>query len=331
MNELTIMFNDVFIKSCSAITGPKEKEGPLKRYFDYSFSSERADEKSFEAGEKKMIEKSIEITLKKAKIAIDKIDLLMGGDLTNQLAISNQIAKDIPLSFIGVYSACSTLILAMGLSSIFVTNNYCHNALCFSSSNFGTSERQFRYPLEYGVFKKATTTITVTGASSCIISKERSRIRINGVTFGKVHDVEWSDASDMGSPMAFAAFQTIKNHLKNTSTNVEDYDLILTGDLSNLGSKVLEELFLKDNVYLKNHLDAGNLIYKREDKTKFMGGSGSSCIGLVTFSYILKQMIEGRYQKVLLVGTGALHSATSVQQKQVIPIIAHALEIEVIQ
>jgi stage V sporulation protein AD len=41
-------------------------------------------------------------------------------------------------------------------------------------------------------------------------------------------------------------------------------------------------------------------------------------------------MLNKKYKKVLLVGTGALHSSTSVQQKASIPIVAHALEIEVI-
>lgn len=330
MNGLTILFNNVFIKACSTVSGPKEGKGPLNKYFDYIFQSQRANGKSFEDGEQIMVQKTIEILLKKAQLPLDKIDLTLGGDLSNQIAISNQIAKDLPLSFIGVYSACSTLILAMGLGSIFITNNYCKNVLCFTSSNFGTSERQFRYPLEYGIFKKPTTTITVTGSGACILTNEKSKIRVNAVTFGKVEDVFWNDVSDMGSPMAYAAYQTIKRHLINTHTTVEDYDLILTGDLSSLGSKILKELFAKDNVDLNNHLDGGNMIYAFDDKSKFMGGSGACCIALVTFAFIIKQMIIGKYQKVLLIGTGALHSSTSVQQGKSIPVVAHGIEIEVV-
>ena len=330
MKFLTLDFNNVFIRACSSVSGPKEKEGPLGSYFDYSFESERADQKSFEKGEIEMLRISLEILLKKAKLPIDKISLCIGGDLSNQIALSNLIAKDLPLSFIGVYSACSTLILSMNLASVFVSSSFLDNVLCFSSSNYGTSERQFRYPLEYGIFKKETTTITVSGAATCIISREKSRIRVNHATIGKVEDVVWDNVSDMGTPMSYAAYTTIKNHLINTSQELDDFDLILTGDLSTLGSKILKESFLKDGINLVNHLDAGCLIYG-EDKSKFMGGSGSACIGLTSFGYIFKKMINKEYKKVLLVGTGALHSKTSVQQFNVIPVVDHAFEIEVVE
>ena len=331
MKPLTISFNNVFIKACSSVSGPKEKEGPLGEYFDYSFSHERANQKTFELGEKEMIEKAIEILLKKAKMPVDNISLMLGGDLSNQIAISNLVAKDLPLSFIGLYSACSTMILSLNLASVFVSSSYCDNVLCFSSSNYGTSERQFRYPLEYGVFKKAQTTITVSGCGACIVSNEKSRIRVNSATFGKVEDLKWDDVSDMGSPMAYAAYKTIKGHLENRKLNSSDYDLILTGDLSTLGTRILRELFEKDHNPLFNHLDAGNLVYSSSDKTKFMGGSGCGCITLASFGYIFKKMIKGDYKKVLLVGTGALHSQTSVQQKLTIPVVAHLIELEVVK
>ena len=328
MSLLTVTYNNVFIKACASVSGPEEKKGPLGEYFDFSFDNIRAGEKTFEQGEQKMVSKAIEICLKKAKLPIDQIQLCLGGDLNNQLAFSHQVAKDLPLSFVGLYSACSTMILSMNLSSVFVSSHYCDNALCFSSSSYGSSERQFRYPLEYGVFKKITTTITTTGSGACLISNEKSRIRVNASTFGSVEDVSWDDISDMGSPMAYAAYKTIKAHFENTHTTPKDYDLILTGELSSLGSKILRKLFEQDQIKLSNHLDAGTLIYSNE-KDKFMGGSGCACISLVGFGYIFKQMINHKYNKVLLVGTGALHSATSVQQKKSIPIIAHAIELEV--
>ncbi len=330
MSLLTLSFDNVFVRACSSVSGPKEKDGPLGQYFDYSFDRERAGQKTFEQGERAMLTKAVEILLKKGKIPLDKISVCLGGDLTNQIAISNLLAKDLPLSFIGVYSACSTMILSMNLASVFVSTGYCENALCFSSSNYGTSERQFRYPLEYGVYKKATTTITVSGCGACIIGNEKSRIRVNAATFGSVEDVEWNDVSDMGSPMSYAAYKTIRSHLQNVRANPEDYDLILTGDLSALGSKILREMFEKDGNPLVNHLDAGMLVYRPDDKSKFMGGSGCGCITLTSFGYIFKKMVAQEYKRVLLVGTGALHSATSVQQKDSIPVVAHAIELEVV-
>ena len=102
----------------------KEKEGPIGEYLDYSFLSERANQSSFEKGEKEMVSKCIEILFKKAHIPIDSISLSIGGDLSNQIALANLTGKDLPLSFIGVYSACSTMILGMILSSVFVNGNF---------------------------------------------------------------------------------------------------------------------------------------------------------------------------------------------------------------
>ena len=201
----------------------------------------------------------------------------------------------------------------------------------FTSSNYGSSERQFRYPLEYGIFKRDTTTITVSGSGACILSQDRSKIKVNACTFGKVEDVKWDNVNDMGTPMAYAAYHVISAHLKNRNLSSGDYDLILTGDLSNLGSKVLKDLFEYEKNPLKNHIDSGSLIYNQKDKTKFMGGSGAGCIALATFGYVFDKMASYQIKKVLLVGTGALHSATSAQQKKVIPVIAHAIELEVVK
>ena len=57
-----------------------------------------------------------------------------------------------------------------------------------------------------------------------------------------------------------------------------------------------------------------------------MGGSGPTCIPLVLFNKILKMR---KIKRIMVVGTGAIHNPTLVNQKNTIPSISHIVEIEV--
>lgn len=324
----TVFYKDLYIISRSTVAGEKEKQGPLGKFFDYYYLDQMAGKDSYEKGESKMIKMAIDIALKKAKLCKSNVELIVGGDLTSQLSSSNDALKDFPTSFIGVYGACSTSILSTIVASSFVDNGLVNNALSFASSNYGSAERQFRYPNEYGVKKKQTATTTVTGCGTIILSKEKSKIKVVSSTIGQVINVNWDNINDMGSAMAYAAFDTIINHLKNTKTTPECYDLILTGDLSNVGSKVLYDLFKSDGIELNNYQDAGNLIFDIEKQNDiYSGGSGCACLALTSYGYILDLMIEKKLKDVLLIGTGCLHSKISTAQKEKIPVIAHLIHL----
>ena len=324
----TYKFNNVYIISSATVSGPKEKEGPLCNYIDYSYDDAMAGTLSFEQGESKMIMTALQLTMQKAHLSNNDIDLIIGGDLTNQLSSSNEALMDFKTSFIGVYGACSTSILSLINASIFIEARLSNNVISFASSNYGSAERQFRYPLEYGVKKKETATTTVSGAGAIVLSNTSSKIRVISGTIGRVCNVDWKDPNDMGSAMAYAAFDTILNHLKNEKTTPEDYDLIVTGDLSEVGSNVLLDLFNEYGIEVRNHVDAGNIIYdKNIQKDVYAGGSGCACLALVAYGYIFNMMIEKKVKDVLLVGTGCLHSKISSAQKNAIPIIAHAVHL----
>lgn len=324
----TYRFQNVYIISSSTVSGPKEKEGPLGNYIDYDFSDIMAGMNSFESGESKMILTAIQLSMQKVHYSNSDIDLIIGGDLTNQISSSNEAVMNFKTSFIGVYGACSTSILSLINAAIFVESKLSKNVISFASSNYGSAERQFRYPLEYGVKKKETATTTVSGSGAVIVSNKTSKIKVMNATIGRVCNVEWHNPNDMGSAMAYAAFDTILNHLKNTKTTPEDYDLIVTGDLSEVGSNVLLDLFNEYGIEIRNHIDAGNMIYdKNSQKDIYSGGSGCACLPLVAYGYIFNMMIEKKVKDVLLVGTGCLHSQITSSQQNVIPIIAHSVHI----
>ena len=129
--------------------------------------------------------------------------------------------------------------------------------------------------------------------------------------------------------MSPSACDTILNHLRDTGRKASDYDLIITGDLGALGSRILKDLTWEKGVDIqKNHVDCGEIIYNViEDE--FQGGSGAGCSAVVFNSYIYDKLRRGELKRVLLCATGALLSTVSSGQGESIPCIAHAVSIEV--
>ena len=162
------------------------------------------------------------------------------------------------------------------------------------------------------------------------LTNKKSKIKITTATAGMVQDKGIKDVNNMGGVMAIAAAETIKKHLKDLNIKPDYYDLILTGDLGIYGKKILIEYLKESNIDItKNYNDCGLILYDIEKQPVFAGASGPACSALVTCAYILKEMEKGRYQKVLIVPTGAIFNTTRVFQKDSIPSIAHAFSLEV--
>ncbi len=324
------MKNNVFVLSGYSIVGPLEGTGPLKDYFDYILKDDTLKEKTFEKSERKLLENIIVGSIDKAGLKIKDIDFFFGGDLLNQIVSSTYTARDLELTFIGLYSACATMTESLALASIFIDNKLARNVIAGTCTHFSTAERQYRFPLELGNQRPPTAQWTITGGGATVLSSTPSKVKISAVTFGKVVDYGVADINNMGGAMAGAAYDTIMTHITNMNRKVTDYDFIATGDLGKLGSEVLIDLMEHEGVKLgKNYADCGCMIY---DKTKrvFMGGSGAGCSASVLNSYILKKLQKGEYKRVLLISTGALMSTTTAQQGDTIPGIAHAVELEYI-
>ena len=196
--------------------------------------------------------------------------------------------------------------------------------------HFATAERQYRYPLELGSVRPSQSQWTVTGSGTQVISSHKNNLpSITSATIGKVIDFGVTDANNMGAAMAPATCSTISLHLKATNTKPSDYDLIVTGDLGALGSRLLKRLLKKDGINVDdNHVDCGELIYNIDEKI-FQGGSGAGCSAVVFASYIYPMLIKKKLKKILLCATGALLSTVSTQQGESIPGICHAVCIEV--
>ena len=331
---MTIKFNNVYALDTSTVAGKIELEGPLVKYFDRIYDDYYINNKSLELSEVELQKDSINILLKKLGLESNNVDLIVGGDLLNQISATCFGVSDYNIPFLGVYSACATSMESVIIASNMIDSKKCNNAICVTSSHNLTSEKQFRNPIEYGAPKPKTATFTSTGAASIFLTSNKTDIKVSSATIGKIVDMNQKDPNNMGAVMAPAAADTIYNHLKNNNETVDDYDLILTGDLGLFGKEILKDYMKKTyNINLKkNYNDCGVMLYDIENQKEITaGGSGPVCSALVNYGFIYKMMKKKKYKKVLFVTTGALFSPLFLYEKENILGIAHAVCMEVVE
>lgn len=331
IGKSSISFDDVYLYETSCVTGPKEALGNLKNYYDYSFEDLSCLAKTWEQAEMKLQEKAIEIVLNKSKLDIEDIYCIFSGDLNNQIAVSNYTMRNYDIPHIGIYAACTTLTLGLILASVFIESGLGEYVGTVTSSHYASSEKQFRNPTEYGGQKPNSVTSTVTGSGAAILSKNKSKIKLTKATFGTVVDIKLCDPLDLGRTMAPAAVMTLRQHLEDFNINPNEYDLILTGDLSTFGSKTFINILKEFDIFLKNYNDCGLMIYDFNKQEVYAGGSGCACSAVVTYGYIVKEMKNNKLKKVLIIATGALMNSVIPCQKESIPAIAHAVVLERVQ
>ena len=311
-----------------SVGGPKEGESNFGKHIHKVLSDDKFGESTFEKAECKMLSFAIENSIKSARLTHADIDALISGDLLNQIISASFAARDFDFPYIGVYNACSTLTEALALAATFIDGGYFNNVVAATGSHFATAERQYRYPLELGSTRPPQSQWTVTGAGASVVSSMGDGPKIVSATFGKVVDFGVTDANNMGAAMAPAAADTLDTLFKETSTTPSDYDLILTGDLGALGSKLLKKLTVDMGFDVShNHCDCGEMIYNI-DREEYQGGSGAGCSAVVFNSYVYQKLMKKQINKMIFIATGALLSTVSTQQGESIPCVAHAIVVE---
>ena len=135
-----------------------------------------------------------------------------------------------------------------------------------------------------------------------------------------------ADASNMGAAMAPAAYDTLSAFFRDTQTGPADYDLVVTGDLGELGHGIVRDFFSQDGIDLgEQYMDCGMLLYDRERQDMHAGASGCGCCAAVLCGYLLSGLRRGKWRRILFAPTGALLSPVSSFQGESIPGICHAV------
>lgn len=316
----------------ASIVGKKEGEGPLREDFDEIVEDDLFGEETWEKAEAHFHYAAAETCLHKAGIVASALDVVLGGDLLNQIIAASTSARELHVPYLGLYGACSTMAEALVIGSMLVDGGYMRNALCCASSHFCSAERQYRFPLEYGNQRPPSAQWTVTGAGATLLSSDErlpALCRVTHVTPGRIIDMGVNDANNMGAAMAPSAADTIARHLADTQRTAGDYDLIVTGDLGQVGHDILLQLMQERGMPLSpdTYIDCGLEIFTPEQDVH-AGGSGCGCSAVVLNGHLLKRFASGELKRILFLATGALLSTTSSQQGDTIPGIAHAVVLE---
>lgn len=316
------------ILSYASVAGKKEGQGPLAATFDYTSADTKFGQKSWEKAETQMQTAAMRLALQKVGLTERDLDAAFVGDLLNQCVGSSFSMRSLGIPTFGLYGACSTMAEALILGGMAIGGGFRRRVLCLSSSHFASSERQYRFPLGYGGQRTPTAQWTVTGAGAVILGNDCDAPYLHAATVGTIVDEGIKDANNMGAAMAPAAYETIRAHFDDLSLAPEDYDLIVTGDLGQLGSQLVRDLFQMDGVTLgERYNDCGLMIFDTKQQDVHCGGSGCGCSASVLCGHLLNQMRSGKIKKLLFCGTGALLSPLSTQQGESIPSVCHAVSI----
>jgi stage V sporulation protein AD len=317
------------IIASATVGGPFEAKGKLASYFDKLLDDIWAEEDSFEKAQRKLFDKACEITLNKSGVAKENVNYFIGGDLINQITPTTFTARTLEIPYFGLFSACATSMEGLALAAFIVNYGGADYVLTGTASHNAATERQFRYPSEYGGQKPPTAQWTVTGAGCALVAKNGAGPLITKATIGKVVDMGLSDPFNMGGAMAPAAVDTIIRHFTDFNLTPNDYDLIITGDLGKIGLAATYDLLREKGFQIGDEqiVDCGLSIYG-EDQKVHAGASGTASSAVATYGYFLEKLKTGELNNILVVATGSLHSPLSIQQKESIPCIAHAVAIE---
>lgn len=198
----TVFFSSPpIITGHAGVVGKKEGEGPLRQDFDAIFQDTTMLQQSYELAESAMLHDAIIRALSSAKKSPSQVKFILTGDLLDQCMGSAFALKDLEISSIGMYGACSTMALSLSTGAMLVDAG-ADCVVAGTSSHFCSSERQFRFPLEYGGQRPPTAQWTVTGAGSAVIESKGNGIKIKAIQIGTITDLGITDANNMGAAMA---------------------------------------------------------------------------------------------------------------------------------
>jgi stage V sporulation protein AD len=313
------------------VGGREEKNGPLGDAFDLCDTTDSFGQKTWEMSEGEMGRCALNLALSKCGLSHESLELIVAGDLQNQCVASSVGLDSFGAPFLGIYGACSTCTEALLILSAMIDGGAVSTGACVTTSHNSAAERQFRTPLEYGGQRAPSAQWTSTAAGSFVLSSDselisRSRlgeVEISDFMIGRIVDGATADATNMGAAMSFAAAESIVEYFASGDLRPRDFDLIVTGDLGMVGSKILRAV-LDDRLpsLSSRHLDCGNLLYDPKYQDTHSGASGCGTSASVLSAHILPQLETGYLKDVLFLSTGALMSPSSILQGNTIKGIA---------
>lgn len=268
------------ILAWASTAGQKEKEGPYGEKFDSIIPDELNGQQSFEGAERAMLEETIVRCVQKANKAICDVQMLLCGDLLNQIISAGFAARNLGIPFYGLYGACSTMAESLSVGGMIADGGFADAMVCATCSHFCTAERQYRARWNWATSERRPRSGRLREQGRLCWQAENRRSMRRGLTHatcGRVIDLGISDANNMGAAMAPAGCDTLVNHFRDMNRGFDDYDLVVTGDLGHLGRDLLIELLKERKITVREDklFDCGCHIFDaRQDAHS--GGSGAA-------------------------------------------------------
>lgn len=325
------------ITAAASVVGKKEGEGPLGKAFDKIEMDSMLGKRNWEEAESELQTRTAKLAIEKSGLRKEDVRYYFGGDLLAQLIATSFGSMDLEFPMFGLYGACSTMGEGLGLGAMCVEGGFADHVLVTASSHFASAEKQFRFPLEYGNQRPYSATWTVTGCGAVILTRGTSGgkagasplAKLTAITTGKIVDMAFKDSMNMGAAMAMAALDTIVQNFRDLRVDETHYDRIITGDLGQVGRRLLLDYLLKAGYDIETrYMDCGIEIFDETSQDTHAGGSGCGCSASVLCGYILPKIQSGEWKRVLFLPTGALLSTVSYNEGKSVPGIAHGVVLE---
>src|SRR5690606_22359344 len=158
--------------------------------------------------------------------------------------------------------ACATFGAGLIMASMAIEGGFAEHLVVGVSSHHDAAERQFRFPTELGVQRPTTAQWTATLAAAVLVGRPESPfagtgpfVRITAAALGEVVEIGLKDPYDMGGAMAPAAVETLSYHFKDLGVSPAHYDLIITGDLGQIGNAILRDILESKGLAVSSRLD----------------------------------------------------------------------------
>lgn len=168
---MTRYYKNVFINDKYSFLGSDKFNPIVKECVDYFKNDYYLNEKTIELAESKYQSITIEGLLRKTRLSKNGIDYLISGDLQNQILASTIASSMYQIPTLGIYSACASFIEGIDIASALISKNT--KVIVTSSSHNLVSEKQFRFPVEYGAVRKRVNTCTASGSISVLLSDKK--------------------------------------------------------------------------------------------------------------------------------------------------------------
>ena len=151
IGKQSVKFTDkVYITGRSGVAaGLHESDSRYADYFDIVGLDDTLGEESYEKTERLLYKTAVLSAINHARCKTTQMDLLIGGDLLNQIISSGFTARELEIPFLGIYGACSAMAESLLLGGCWwtrdISTDVCAHAPAILQQRKGSFANRWRW------------------------------------------------------------------------------------------------------------------------------------------------------------------------------------------